>query len=68
MVEALRPGAAFRNLEFQIEQPDGQRRRVLVNIDPLRDEAGTIIGAINCFQDVTRSSRRFVRRPPSRGK
>jgi len=53
MVEALRSGASFRNLEFQIEHPDGQRLWVLVNIDPLRDEAGTIVGAINCFQDVT---------------
>ncbi|MDR5809061.1 PAS domain-containing sensor histidine kinase [Caballeronia sp. LZ019] len=53
MVEALRSGASFRNLEFQIEQPNGQRLWVLVNIDPLRDEAGTIVGAINCFQDVT---------------
>ncbi|MDR5735956.1 ATP-binding protein [Caballeronia sp. LZ025] len=53
MVEALRSGASFRNLEFQIEQPNGRRLWVLVNIDPLRDEAGTIVGAINCFQDVT---------------
>ncbi|GGD69997.1 PAS domain-containing sensor histidine kinase [Caballeronia grimmiae] len=53
MVEALRSGKSFRNLEFQIEQPNGQRLSVLVNIDPLRDEDGTVVGAINCFQDVT---------------
>ncbi|MFM0758147.1 sensor histidine kinase [Paraburkholderia strydomiana] len=53
MVEALRSGASFRNLELQIEQPDGQRLWVLVNIDPLRDGSGNIVGAINCFQDVT---------------
>ena len=36
-----------------MEQPDGKRLWVLVSIDPLRDESGEIIGAINCFQDVT---------------
>ncbi|MEZ2354978.1 ATP-binding protein [Caballeronia sp. RCC_10] len=53
MVEALRSGTSFRNLELQIEQPNGRRLWALVSIDPLRDENGTIIGAINCFQDVT---------------
>ena len=53
MVEALRSGTSFRNLELQIEQPSGRRLWALVNIDPLRDERGAIIGAINCFQDVT---------------
>lgn len=53
MVEALYSGASFRNLELQVEQPDGRRLWALVNIDPLRDESGKVIGAINCFQDVT---------------
>jgi len=53
MVEALQAGTSFRNLELEIEQPNGRRLWALLNIDPLRDEHGTIIGAINCFQDVT---------------
>ena len=53
MVEALHCGSSFRNLEVEIEQPNGRRLWALVNIDPLRDERGAIIGAINCFQDVT---------------
>lgn len=53
MVQALHTGASFRNLELQVEQPGGRRLWALVNIDPLHDEHGNIIGAINCFQDVT---------------
>lgn len=53
MVEAMRSGTSFRNLEVQIEQPSGKRIWVMVSIDPLRDESGEIVGAINCFQDVT---------------
>src|SRR5262245_44878943 len=53
MVDAMRSGLSFRNLEVQMEQPSGKRIWVLVSIDPLRDRHGAIIGAINCFQDIT---------------
>jgi PAS domain-containing protein len=39
--------------EVHIERPDGSRVIVIVNIAPLRDERGEVIGAINCFYDVT---------------
>ena len=39
--------------EVHIERPDGSRIVVIVNIAPLKDELGEIIGAINCFYDVT---------------
>jgi PAS domain S-box-containing protein len=39
--------------EVHIERPDGSRVIVIVNIAPLKDEGGEIIGAINCFYDVT---------------
>ena len=39
--------------EVHIERPDGSRVVVIVNIAPLKDERGEIIGAINCFYDVT---------------
>ena len=39
--------------EVHIERPDGSRIVVIVNIAPLKDEFGEIIGAINCFYDVT---------------
>jgi two-component sensor histidine kinase len=53
MVDALKEGKSFRNIEVQIEQPDGHRLWVLVNIDPLRNDAGEIVGVINCFQDIS---------------
>jgi signal transduction histidine kinase/ActR/RegA family two-component response regulator len=39
--------------EVVIERPDGSRVVVIVNIAPLTDDRGEIIGAINCFYDVT---------------
>jgi two-component sensor histidine kinase len=53
MVDALREGNSYRNLEVQVEQPSGKLIWILVNIDPLRDDAGEIVGVINCFQDIT---------------
>jgi signal transduction histidine kinase len=43
----------MHDAEVHIEQPDGSRIIVIVNIAPLKDEQGEITGAINCFYDVT---------------
>ena len=53
MAKVLRGGAAVRNGEIAIERPDGSRIVAAANIDPLKDEAGCIIGAVNCLMDVT---------------
>lgn len=50
---ALRTGAPAPNFEAIIEQPDGTRVPVLVNIAPLFDDGGKQIGAVNCFQDLS---------------
>jgi signal transduction histidine kinase/ActR/RegA family two-component response regulator len=42
-----------RDAEVLIERPDGSRVTVIVNIRPLIGEAGEIIGAVNCFYDIT---------------
>jgi len=39
--------------EVHIERPDGSRVIVIVNIAPLKNEHAEVIGAINCFYDVT---------------
>jgi signal transduction histidine kinase/ActR/RegA family two-component response regulator len=39
--------------EVLIERPDGSRITVVVNIRPLKNERGDIMGAINCFYDIT---------------
>ncbi|NOJ46023.1 PAS domain-containing sensor histidine kinase [Bradyrhizobium archetypum] len=53
MATAVKLGIPTRNAEVVIERPDGSRLTALVNIRPLRDHAGRIEGAINCFQDIT---------------
>lgn len=35
-----------------IERPDGSRVTVIVNIRPLRDSRGEVIGAINCLYEL----------------
>jgi hypothetical protein len=52
MAEALRTCEAAHDQRVIIERPDGNRVLVLVNIDPLYDEACNLVGAVNCFQDV----------------
>jgi signal transduction histidine kinase len=42
-----------RDAEVLIERPDGSRVTVIVNIQPLRSPDGEIMGAINCFYDIT---------------
>src|SRR3979409_2540659 len=42
-----------RDAEVHIERPDGSRVTVIVNIRPLKGPDGDVIGAINCFYDIT---------------
>jgi PAS domain S-box-containing protein len=42
-----------RDGEVHIERPDGSRVIVLVNIRPLKNQAGEITGALNYFFDIT---------------
>ena len=53
MAEVLRTGSAARDQEVVIERPDGTRVVVLVNIDPLHGADGALVGAVNCFKDIT---------------
>jgi len=45
------------NGEVVILRPDGSRVTVIVNIRPLKGRDGEIVGAINCFYDITERSR-----------
>jgi PAS domain S-box-containing protein len=44
---------AAHDTEVLIERPDGSRVTVLVIIRPLKNDRGEVIGAINCFYDIT---------------
>jgi len=48
---------AAHDAEVLIERPDGSRVIVLVNIRPLKNDRGEVIGAINCFYDITERKR-----------
>jgi PAS domain S-box-containing protein len=52
MAQAIRDGRTAHNEEVIIERPDGSRIAVVVNIDPIRDAGGRIVGAINVFHDT----------------
>ena len=45
------------NGEVIILRPDGSRITVIVNIRQLKNAAGQVVGAINCFYDITERSR-----------
>ena len=53
IAETIRNGKPVRNQELVIERGDGSRLVVMVNVAPLRNAEGTVVGAINCFVDVT---------------
>jgi PAS domain S-box-containing protein len=57
VARVLRTGNGIRDLELILERRDGMRIRVLVNIQPLFDDQGAIVGAVNCMQDITLSRR-----------
>ncbi len=50
---AVRDDRSYHGVEIVIEQPSGRSVVAELNIDPLRDDYGAIIGAICCLQDVT---------------
>lgn len=57
MATALDTGEPQHDHEVEIERPDGSRIIVQVNIEPLKDPAGQVQGAINCFHDITERKR-----------
>jgi PAS domain S-box-containing protein len=57
LAEVLRTGQAIRDEEVTVERTDGKKIAVLLNIDPLFNAQGKLVGAINCFQDVTERRR-----------
>src|SRR5215207_8714800 len=48
-IALCKTGSAVHGRDTIIERPDGSRIIVMVHIDPVHDEAGRLIGAINLF-------------------
>lgn len=53
MTDVLYRGSSIRDAEVILERPDGSRLYVAVNIDPIVNRAGKVIGAINIFVDIS---------------
>jgi signal transduction histidine kinase len=53
MEAVLRTGTPARDMEVVIERPDSSRITVLVNIAPLFGDDRKLVGAVNCFQDLS---------------
>ena len=54
--DVLANGASVRDVERVVER-DGVRLAVSVSIDPLINEAGHVVGAVHCVQDITARKR-----------
>jgi PAS domain S-box-containing protein len=57
MADVLRTGISVHQQEVHIERPDGSRGIALVDIEPVRDSDENLVGAVNCFQDITERKR-----------
>ncbi|HZZ63751.1 MAG TPA: PAS domain S-box protein [Roseiarcus sp.] len=53
MAKVLHTGTPIRGVERQIERPDGSCIRTVVHIEPVKDDNGRVIGAVNCFHETT---------------
>lgn len=53
MAQVLKTGVAIDGQQAVIERPDGSRVTAMVHISPIKDAAGRLLGAINCFHDVS---------------
>jgi PAS domain S-box-containing protein len=54
MARAVLHGESFEGVEAVVQNPDGHRWVARVNVAPLRGPDGASVGAVNCFQDVSR--------------
>jgi PAS domain S-box-containing protein len=57
LAEVLATGKPARDVERIVERWDGSRVIVSLNIDPLRNTRGEIVGAVHCFLDISERKR-----------
>jgi PAS domain S-box-containing protein len=53
VAQVLKTGTPMRNKEAILERPDGSRIFIQADSEPLHDEEGKLVGAVNCFQDIS---------------
>ncbi len=55
--QVLTTGVPVRDAERILRRDDGTQVIVSVNIDPLRNAKGELVGAVNCFMDISERKR-----------
>lgn len=53
MALALRTDEGYNRREIVIERPDGERRTALAHANPIHDDSGRLLGAVNVLVDIT---------------
>jgi PAS domain S-box-containing protein len=53
MLTVLKTGIPIHGVKGLIERPDGSRIWTMAHIEPVKDESGSIVGAINCLHETT---------------
>jgi PAS domain S-box-containing protein len=57
MAQALSRGRAIRDVEILVERSDGIRRNILPHPEPIFDDSGAVVGAVNMLVDITERRR-----------
>jgi PAS domain S-box-containing protein len=57
MALALKTDEGYNRREIVIERPDGRRLNALAHANPIHDESGNLIGAVNVLVDITERKR-----------
>jgi PAS domain S-box-containing protein len=52
VAQVLKTGIPVHHEEVVIERPDGSRVTVSVDVDPIRDKNGEVVGVVNFFADI----------------
>ena len=57
MALALQTDEGYNEREIVVERPDGRRRTALAHANPIHDESGELLGAVNVLVDITERKR-----------
>ena len=57
LADVLATGKPVRDAERVVTRDDGSQMFASINIDPLRNAKGELVGAVNCFMDISERKR-----------